>query len=388
MKILVLEPAGRGAMAHYAFQLCRGLSQAGAEVILLTHEDYELVMLCAPFASEQALRFPSIRPRGMARHLRAFREWRRVLRRVRALRPDVLLLGQLRSSADLLTLRQLRKHTRVLADICHDPREHEGPVWRRIYAGFDLVLLHSQRDREVARERFGSREFRAEEIARGNEEIFSELADPSFSPAKLRSQLGLREDEPVVLFFGSLSEDKGIHTVLRAFAAVHARTGARLVIAGHPRSGFPLDAHYELTESLGIADATVWIPESIPSEHVTAWMKLASVLVAPYRDIAYGTAISLAQTYGVPIIASTSAGMANRIEDGVTGLLVPPDDVPAWSDALVRLLEDPGLAQTLGERLRTAAATHASWDSIGQILLERFTEVIDRSFGTPETPRS
>jgi glycosyltransferase involved in cell wall biosynthesis len=313
----------------------------------------------------------------MSRHLRAFREWRRVLRRVRALRPDVILLGQLRSSTDLLPVRQLRKHTRVLADICHDPRDHEGPVWKRIYAGFDFVFLHSERDRELARERFGSREFRGEVIARGNEEIFSELADPTFSALKLRGQLGLREDEAVVLFFGSLSQDKGIDTLLRAFAAVHARTGARLVIAGHPRTGFSLDAHYEITESLGIADATVWVPESIPSEHVTAWMQLPSVLVVPYRDFAHGTAIPLAQTYGVPTIASTAAAMANRIEDGVTGLLVAPDDVPAWSDAIVRLLEDRALAQTLATNVRASATTLGSWDTIGQTLLERFSEAID-----------
>jgi glycosyltransferase involved in cell wall biosynthesis len=377
VKILVLEPAGRGGKAHYAFQLCRGLSNAGAEVTLLTDEDYELVMLCAPFTSEQSLRFPSARPRNVARHLRAFREWRRVLRRVSALRPDVILLGQLRSSADLLPLRQLRKHTRLLAGICHDPREHEGPVWKRIYAGFDFVFLHSESDHELARQRFGSREFRGEVIARGNEEIFSELADPTFSAAKLRGQLGLHEDEPIVLFFGSLSQDKGIDTLLRAFAAVHTRTGARLVIAGHPRSSFSLDAHYELTESLGIAGATVWIPESIPSEHVTAWMQLPSVLVVPYRDLAHGTAILLAQTYGVPVIASTAAAMSNRIEDGVTGLLVPPDDVPAWSDAIARLLEDRTLAQTLAANVRASATTLASWDTIGQTLLERFSAAID-----------
>ena len=64
MKIVYIEPAGKGGMIHYAYQLCRALVENGAEVTLLTDDTYELDELKAPFAVEKLLSLWDAKPSG------------------------------------------------------------------------------------------------------------------------------------------------------------------------------------------------------------------------------------------------------------------------------------------------------------------------------------
>lgn len=371
MKITVIEFAGQGGMAHYAYQLCRGLSAAGANVTLITQEEYELAMLAAPHRVEQriATKAPRANRRSFTRRMRYLREWMRLRRRVDALRPDVVILGRLHSRLDLLPLFLLRRKGRILIDICHDVDLRDGFIWRRIYRMFDAVFVHYDRNREIFRRTFRLPEDRVGVIVHGNESIFTDLADPTFRADTLRKQLGLGDEEPVVLFFGNLADYKGIDILLHAFARKPPR--ARLVIAGYPMRNFDLEAHIELAEKLGIAQDVVWVPEYIPSEHVVAWMELASVIVFPYRSISHGGALHVAQTYGVPTIASAVGGTLDVIEDGVSGLLIAPDDVEGFANAIARLLDDRDFAAQLGARFKADAHGRFSWEAIGQTIVER-----------------
>src|ERR1051326_4572957 len=101
MKIVVVEFAGKGGMIHYVFQLCRAMAEAGADVTLITSKQFELealprnfevqpvIDLWDPKASDDAgstLR----KVRRVARAVRYYREWLRVIKRVAALKPDVV----------------------------------------------------------------------------------------------------------------------------------------------------------------------------------------------------------------------------------------------------------------------------------------------------------
>ena len=70
------------------------------------------------------------------------------------------------------------------------------------------------------------------------------------------------------------------------------------------------------------------------------------VLVAPAVDEPYGMTVLEAGSHGLPVVATRSGGHPEMVQDGVTGLLVPPDDPKALARALERLL-DEGLRTTL-----------------------------------------
>lgn len=390
MRIVFLEPAGKGGMIHYVYQLCRALAASGADVTLITSTDYELDALDAPFRVEKTIELWDAKPSGeistswwrvagrklrrVTRAIRYYREWFRQIGRVQELKPDVVLIGDIRFPFDLLPLTFLRRKARVLADICHnvhpfkpaglfDRSRVQRFFYRRIYRLFDAVFVHFERNRREFLDSFGVPEARVGVIVHGNEDIFRELRTPGVTAATLRKRIGIG-DEPVVLFFGTLSHYKGVDVLLDAFRRVHSETGARLVLAGFPFHDFDLAAHKERAGA-----GVTWVPEYIDSGDVAAWMELASAIVFPYRDIYQSGAVHVAQTFGVPTVASAVGAFQDVIEHEVSGLLVPPQDPDALADALIRLLRDPALATRLGARAMQDAQGPFAWTTIaGKIL--------------------
>lgn len=381
MKIVVIEFAGKGGMIHYVFQLCRAMADAGADVTLITSKQFELAALPRNFNVEPTIDLwdPKVNDAGpitrklrrVARAVRYYRQWLRVIRRVAALKPDVVQVGDIPFPLDLLPLRLLRRKAPFFADICHNVNPFDAAggfgrsrwkrfFYRRIYALFDIVFVHFDRNEAEFAKSFGSR--RTAIIKHGNEGLFEELRDPAVDAAALRKRLGIGA-EPVVLFFGTLSRYKGVDVLLDAFPRIRRETGARLVIAGYPLQdfAFPRDS-----------DSVTLVPEYVKSEEVAAWMELASVIVFPYRDIYQSGAIHVAQTFGVPTVASAVGAMQDVVEHEISGLLVPPENADALATAIIRLLNDRELASRLGSRFAADARGPFSWRANAEIVLGNY----------------
>jgi glycosyltransferase involved in cell wall biosynthesis len=392
--IAVVEFAGRGGMIHYAWQLCRALAstRAAVDVTLITSQHYELDALPHPFRLRKVLRLWDPKPAGeppgrrrlrrIGRAVLHYREWLRLALHLRRERPDLVLLGDIRFPGDLAPILLLRLLGFRLADICHNVAPYSPNtaggfrrsaldrfLYRRIYRCFDRVFVHFEDNRRAFLADYGLPPGRVVAIPHGNEAIFEELrdaADVAMDEAGLRRELGLAPSEPVLLLLGTLSRYKGIDLLLKAFARVAPR--ARLVLAGFPAADFDLAAHQALARELGIADRVLWVPRYVESEDVAAWMDLASVAVFPYREVFQSGALAIAQTFGVPIVATAVGAMPEAV--GGSGLLVPPGDPDALASALLSILEDPDLARRLGERARQDARERFSWERIGLAIVE------------------
>lgn len=411
LKIAYIEPVGKGGMIHYAYQLCRGLAAHGADVTLITEQHYELSALNAPFRVETTMKLWDARPAGTLstgplaaigrkvrrgfRAVRYYGEWLRVIRRIAALRPDIVLLGDIRFPFDLFPLMLLRRRAQFMADICHNVRPFAASggkggglfdsssrtqtFYRRIYRLFDAVFVHFDRNRREFTDTFGIPDERVGVIVHGNEEIFRELLTPGVSSDTVRKRLSIGNAEKIVLFFGLLSRYKGTDVLLEAFPRIHRETGALLVLAGFPSPEFDLAAHQERARATGVDTAVKLIPQYIPSEELAAWMEMAGVVVFPYRDIYQSGALHVAQTFGAPIVATAIRAMQDVIEDGVSGLLVPPGDPDALAAAVVRILRDDALADRLGARAAEDARGKFAWETIAATILQHSERRIRRA---------
>jgi glycosyltransferase involved in cell wall biosynthesis len=402
MRIVFIEPAGKGGMIQYAYQLCRAMSDAGADVTLITEKSYELAALKPPFRVEPILDLWDPKPSGhistsfvavtfrklrrITRALKYYREWLRVVGLVARLKPDVVLLGDIRFPFDLFPLMLLRRKSRLMADVCHNIRPFSAGgksaglfdrsrfrefFYRRIYRLFDVVFVHFDRHLEEFTSTFGIAPSRVGVIVMGNWEIFAELKRPGVDGSTIRKRLGLKPEEPVVLFFGTLSKYKGTDTLLESFPRVHRETGARLVLAGFPFHDFDVDAHRQVARQLGIEQAVIWLPEYIPSEELAAWMEIATVSPFPYRDVYQSAAIGVAQTFGVPIVASRVGAMLDVVDHERSGLLITPEDPNALADALIRLIKDPALARRLGDEAAKDSRGPFAWSTIAATMLKK-----------------
>ncbi len=151
-----------------------------------------------------------------------------------------------------------------------------------------------------------------------------------------------------VLCVARLVAKKGVDTLLRAIAV--PTSTARLEVVGDG----PLRAELEaLAVELGVGDRVRFLG-SLPGDVVAEHYRRCSMFALPCRVAADGdrdgmpTVLVEAMGRGVPVISTDVAGIAELVQHGRTGLLVPPDDPEALAAAIDKLAHDPALAADLG----------------------------------------
>ena len=176
----------------------------------------------------------------------------------------------------------------------------------------------------------------------------------------LPEEYGFPEGTPMVGVVARLEPEKGHDTLLAAWPRVLARvSGARLLIVGEGSRRDPLQ---DQAEALGLmgepcsGDACVGTRHARPGakvvftgrrDDVPAVTAALDVAVLPSYREALGLAILEAMALSRPVVATNVGGIPEMVEHERTGLLVPPHDPEALADAIVRLLVDHPLADTL-----------------------------------------
>jgi glycosyltransferase involved in cell wall biosynthesis len=195
-----------------------------------------------------------------------------------------------------------------------------------------LVLAASHALGEEAR-RLGAREVRI---------VPSGVAIPE--------RVGEPEEPPHVLYVGRLSIEKGVIELVEA-----ARGLALRVVGDGPLRHL-------------VPDAVGFVP---PGE-LGRWYERAAVVAAPSRREGYGVVLREGMAWARPVVASSVGGLVDAVEDGVTGLLVPPGDVAALRAALERLLADRELRGRIGRAARSRAEVEFSLETAGRRLLAAY----------------
>ena len=161
-------------------------------------------------------------------------------------------------------------------------------------------------------------------------------------------------DGPVVVAAGRLVRQKGFDILLRAFADT-AAAGARLAILG---DGPEREALARLAGELGVSERLIMpghVAEPAP------WFAHAAAFALSSRWEGFGHVIVEAMACGAPVVAfDCPHGPADIIEDGRTGILVPPQDAHALARALERLIADREFAGRLRDAGQRAAKRFAA----------------------------
>jgi glycogen(starch) synthase len=204
------------------------------------------------------------------------------------------------------------------------------------------------------------------EIADRSSVIYNALEWPDLPPTPLP-----RED-PVLLCVGRVVDDKGFDLTVAAFALVLERVpGALLVIVG---DGPARPALERQAASLGLS-ARVRFAGWVAPERVPALINEATVVVMSSRwQEAFGLVALQASQMARPIVATRVGGLPEVVLDGVTGLLVPPEDPEELARALTFLLEHPDEAARLGHTGRLRAKRAFGWAN--------YVEAYDRLYHT------
>lgn len=189
-----------------------------------------------------------------------------------------------------------------------------------------------------------------------------------------RRQLGLKEEAPLVGIVATLRSWKGHRYLLEAFAGM-SNTDAHLVIVGDGpgRENLRLQAI-----ELGIT-GRVSMPGN--QNHVAPWLSALDVFVLPsYANEGVPQALMQAQACGIAVISTGVGAIPEIVEDGVSGLLVPPRDADALRNALNKVLDDADLRSRLAE----AGLAQARRRYSDKIMIDRMEAVLADAIARPQ----
>ena len=185
-------------------------------------------------------------------------------------------------------------------------------------------------------------------------ELFSPIQDA-------RKQLSLPKNQYSIVYVGRLSPEKCVATLLQAMhAVIQYVPTAHLHVIGDGAQRTELVAQ---AQALGIADHITWhgwlhkhaLPRYYSSAHVTVLPSLSEGLPRTMLE---------ALACGSPFIGTNIAGIAACVTHDQTSLLVPPNDAAALAQSILRLLNDPDFAWTLGQNARDLIVSNYSWATI------------------------
>ncbi len=181
-------------------------------------------------------------------------------------------------------------------------------------------------------------------------ELEGSAAGPSRST--VRAALGTPGDTRVIVSVGRLDVQKGLDTLLTALGRLRpARSSVWLVGDGPERAGLEAQAR-----ALGISE---WVRFLGFRSDVPALLQASDLFVLPSRYETTPIAILEAMAAGLPSIVTDVGDNRYLVEDGASGLVVPPDDVSDLAAAIETLLSDPERRQRMGAAARERVAAYS-----------------------------
>jgi glycosyltransferase involved in cell wall biosynthesis len=170
-----------------------------------------------------------------------------------------------------------------------------------------------------------------------------------------------------LLFFGRIEQYKGLRYFIDAVKVLNAHgVSVKGIIAGtghdleQYRSGIEADGAFEL------------IDRYIGDDEIPSLFGRANVVVLPYTDATQSGVVAMALRYGRPVVATDVGSIGEVVRDGYNGLLVPPRDVSALTNAIQQLVQNQGLAASMARNATQLATTELSWETIADSTVEAY----------------
>jgi glycosyltransferase involved in cell wall biosynthesis len=291
----------------------------------------------------------------------------RIARELRRERPDAVLTQSPYEAAAALAARWLAgSHARIVVELHGDWRTATrlyGSRLRRVLEPLTEPVARAALHRaDVVRTISGYTTELIRPLGREPAAVFPAYVDLSAFVERPPAPL---PERPVVLFVGVLERYKGVDVLAEAWPRVAARVpdAALRVIGDGPLAGAVdrLDARWD---------------RRLSSEEVARALDEASLLVLPSRSEGLPRIVIEAFCRGRAVVGAAAGGIPDIVEDGVSGLIVPPEDPEALANALVRSLGDRALLERLGAG---AAASAKPWLQTPEQFARRTLELVERA---------
>ena len=189
-----------------------------------------------------------------------------------------------------------------------------------------------------------------------------------------------RNSELAVVYLGRMENRKGTIDLLRAVPEVLREVPeARFILIGADRAHCPggrTHAQYLDEEFAPEVRSRITLAGRLPEEEVDRWLQTADLFVAPSLYESFGLIFLEAMRWGTPVIGTTAGGIPEIVEDGESGVLVPPSQPCQLARAIVGLLRNEDRRRKLGEAGRRRVETYFTVDRMARQAAELYDRTI------------
>lgn len=203
---------------------------------------------------------------------------------------------------------------------------------------------------------------------------------------------GLNPDKPTIVFVGRITRQKGVPGLLRALAQIPSDIQV-IICAGAPDTPEIAEETRHLVANLQKErSGIVWIEDHLPHARIVQLEACSTVFVTPSIYEPLGIVNLEAMAVGLPVVGTATGGIPDCIEDGVTGTLVPieqmndgtgtplnPDKFEKdLAQALTEMCANPQRAKEMGQAGRKRVEEHFAWEAIGERTMEFYRDILSR----------
>lgn len=228
----------------------------------------------------------------------------------------------------------------------------------------DAIIADSRYTGDTLVEHLGIEDQRIHVIHLGvNQNIFR----PVEVPDSFLSKYCLNRDTKYIVYVGSEDPRKNLEVLLQGLALVRSeRRDVQFLKIGAARFASERQHMLNVSRELNLAESLKFI-DQVAEEDLPFFYNLASVFAFPSKYEGFGLPVLEALACGTAVVAAKTSSVPEVVGDA--GLLVEPDASQAWAEAILTLLDDPGLAQKMASAgLKRAAGF--SWQKTAQQTVE------------------
>ena len=203
-------------------------------------------------------------------------------------------------------------------------------------------------------------------------------------------RFGIDQNKPYVLFVGRITRQKGIIHLVNAIKYIDSETQIVLCAGAPDTPEIAKEMEDSVNEVRKTRENVIWIDEMLPKEEVIQLYSHADVFCCPSIYEPFGIINIEAMACKTAVVASAVGGIKEVVVDGVTGILVPVEqlDVAPFepvnpekfakdlADGVNKIISNPELKQSMAEKGRKRVEEHFDWIAIAKQVEELYKSLI------------
>jgi glycosyltransferase involved in cell wall biosynthesis len=352
---------------YYTIELINALAKEHTVMLITREHNYEISSDINEVSIDDFLndcldnKVSYERLRYRRRDLRSFLEITRLYKKIKDFNPDILHLQQTTDWRIFLLAKLFGFSKTVLTmhDVINHPGKHTGLqsfLVKNMQKKVKSIIVHGDFLKKQLMAQSKILKDKIYVIPHGVYDIYKKWDDNQ-----------IEEEENTVLFFGRISEYKGIDTLIKAQPLITKEIkNAKVVIAGRGED-------FTKYQQLIIDQSRFEIHNRfIPHKEIYKFFRRASIVVLPYREASQSGVVAIAYAFGKPVVVTNTGSLPEAIEDERTGLVVPANNPRLLAAAIIKMLKDINFRRFVSRNMLDKAKTDLSWEHIARLTIKAY----------------